>query len=370
MASPEGMINPLHSSVIDRVDPDFARVYNKYQAPKLRADQVPYEIYNQDRPKYTVPTHEIEGPIADVEGITLHKVPVTHPKGEIAIQVIRPTANAIASGGLATSDGLLPAYIDFHGGGFVIGSLATDATFCRGVAHHVGCIVVNVDYRLAPEYPHPTQVLDCLDALRWVVFRAGELGIDADRLAVGGFSAGGCLAAALALLVRDEEGGGDGNHAKIKIPPLRLQLLVVPVLDCRFVPEEEDGRCDPATTPYASYTALHDAPCLPMHRLVWFYNLWLGKGALRASNAADFRASPMTASSHAGLAPASIHCAALDPLLDEGRLYHQRLVEAGTRSDLTVYDGVGHPFGHWTAEVPAARAFVQDAWVALRKAFR
>lgn len=328
-------------------------------APRLRADQVTYEVYNQDRPKYTFPTHEVEGPIADVASVEVHKIQVTDPPGEIAVQVIRPTADAIAAGGLQGEDGRLPAYLDFHGGGFVIGSLATDRGFCQSVAQRVGCVAVNVDYRLSPAHPHPTPATDSLAALRWVVDGAAHLGIDPARLAVGGFSAGGCIAAALALLARDEGPA---------IPPLRLQLLVVPVLDARHVPER--GSCDPAVVPYRSYVDLEHAPCLPLARLVWFYNLWLGTGRVRAEKADDFRASPMVATSHANLAPASIHCAELDPLLDEGRVYHEKLLAAGTQSELTVYKGVGHPFGHWNGALPAARRFHSNAHEALRKAFK
>lgn len=318
---------------------------------------MPYETYNQDRPKYSLPGSQLEGDIAEAGSVRLVKIPVTAPPGEIAIQVIKPTTDAITAGGLE-KDGLLPAYIDYHGGGFVIGNLDTDLGFCQNIAQHVGCAVINVDYRLSPEYPHPTPTLDSFDALKWVVSNASELGIDAARLAVGGFSAGGCLAAALAIMARDDPA----------LPPLRLQLLVVPVLDCRYVPEE--GGADPETVPYQSYVRLEKAPCLPMARIVWFYNLWLGKGDARVENAKDFRASPIAAASLANLAPASIHCAELDPLVDEGRVYYEKLIAAGVKKvSIQVYQGVGHPFAHWTRDLPAAREFHQGAYKALREAF-
>lgn len=324
------------------------------------AHHVPYEVYNQDRAKYSMVASEFEGDIAQADSITLHKIPVTTPPGEIAIQVLKPTPDAIAAGKLQR-DSLLPAYIDFHGGGFVIGNLESDLGFCQNIAHHVGCAVVNVDYRLAPDYPHPTPAMDSFDALKWVVAHARELGIDASRLAVGGFSAGGCLAAAVAIMARDDDGG---------LPPLKLQLLAVPLVDCRFVPEE--GSADPAAVPYDSYVRLDKAPCLPMARIVWFYDLWLGRGRVRRENALDFRASPLLAASHAGLAPASIHCAELDPLVDEGRVYWEKLnkAEGSEKSSITVYPGVGHPFPHWTRELPAAREFHQNAYKALKQAFK
>lgn len=326
-------------------------------ASKLRADQVPYEEYNKDRPKYTFPTYKVEGPTPDVGNVIIHKIPVTDPSGEIAVQIITPTAEAIAAGGLQ-KDGRLPAYLDFHGGGFVIGNLATDQLFCQNVAQHVGCVAVNVEYRCSPEYPHPTPVMDSFDALKWVVGNADSLGIDASRLAVGGYSAGGCIAAVLAIMARDDP----------EIPPLSHQLLVVPVIDARYVPEE--GSCDPKTVPYESYISLEYAPCLPLQRLRWFYNLWLGVGAERMERANDFRASPIVAEDLSNLAPASIHSAEVDPLVDEGRAYHDKITAAGTQSVLKLYKGVGHPFGHWVGELPAAREFVQNVYVMLRDAFR
>lgn len=349
----------MDSVVFPRTDPENLCTLGT----RLAAHHVPYEVYNQDRPKYSLPASQLEGDIAKAESVTLIKIPVTTPPGEIAIQVIKPTADAVTAGGLEDkkeSSGLLPAYIDYHGGGFVIGNLDTDLGFCQNVAQHVGCVVVNVDYRLSPEYPHPTPTQDSFDALKWVMSHAVELGIDASRIAVGGFSAGGCLAAAVTIMARDDPAG---------LPPLKLQLLVVPVLDCRYVPEE--GRADPKTVPYESYVRLDKAPCLSMARIVWFYNLWLGKGDERIKNASDFRASPMVASSLANLAPASIHCAELDPLVDEGRAFGEKLNEAGnSKASIKVYSGVGHPFAHWTRELPAAREFHQDAYKAVSEAFR
>lgn len=325
-------------------------------APKLRADQVPYDEYNKDRAKYTFPTQKVQGPCPEVGSVTVSHIPATEPVGDVAVQIIRPTSDAISRGGLSRG-GRLPAYLDFHGGGFVIGDLATDEVFCRNVAQQVGCVAVNVAYRTSPEHPHPAPVLDSFGALKWVVDNGDALDIDTSRLAVGGYSAGGCIAAALALLARDDQA----------IPPLTLQLLVVPVLDARFVPEE--GSCDPETVPYQSYVSLEHAPCLPLGRLRWFYNLWLGRGEQRTDKANDFRASPIVAGDFTRLAPASIHSAEIDPLVDEGRAYHNKLLAAGTPSDLTVYEGVGHPFGHWAGELPAAREFRKNALSALRASF-
>lgn len=127
-------------------------------------------------------------------------------------------------------------------------------------------IIIDVDYRLAPEYPFPTQTWDSWTALKWVFANAESLGIDKSRVSIGGLSAGGQIVAVLALLARDEPG----------MPPLKLQLLVVPAVDCRWVPAE--GSCDDSV-PYETYRSCEHAPCLPLHRLRWFFNLWLGSDA-------------------------------------------------------------------------------------------
>lgn len=194
----------------------------------------------------------------------IFKVPVAAPPGEIDVRVYFPTEAAAINGGLNTKDPKLPAHVDFHGGGFVIGNLETDDSWCRQVCQAVGCIVLNVDYRLSPDFPHPIPLTDSWTALQWTIANAGELGIDTSRVSVGGISAGGQLAAVLSLMARDTLG----------FPKLVLQILTVPIVDTRFIPLE--GSCSPED-PYKSHFENEFAPCLPLNRLRWFYNLWLGK---------------------------------------------------------------------------------------------
>jgi acetyl esterase/lipase len=125
-------------------------------------------------------------------------------------------------------------------------------------------VIVNIDYRLAPEFPHPTQVWDCWAVVKWVVAHAEMLKVDVTRMSVGGGSAGGHLSAVTALLARDDP----------EIPPLKLQLLIVPATDARYMPIE--GSADPSV-PYETYITCEHVPCLPLQRMVWFYALWLGK---------------------------------------------------------------------------------------------
>ncbi|KAH7384732.1 alpha beta hydrolase fold-3 domain-containing protein [Cadophora sp. MPI-SDFR-AT-0126] len=353
--SQAALVNALHPSVVDRLDPQFAEIFTRYQAPKLQAHQVTYEEYNADRSKYTFSI--APGPCPSVGSIQIFKIPVSDPSGEISIQVYHPIGDAAANGELKTADGKLPAHVNYHGGGFVIGGLQSDESWCRQVCQAVGCIMVNVDYRLAPEFPHPVSLTDSWTALKWTFASSEKLGIDSSRVSVGGLSAGGQLAAVMALLARDEPG----------MPRLVLQMLVVPLVDTRFIPTQ--GSCD-KDVPYRSYIENEFAPCLPFARLVWFFNLWLGTDMVKRKKFSEnFRASPILASSHADLAPASIHVAGVDSLTSEGIAYHETLVKAGTKSQLKVYEGVGHPFGHWDGELEKAKEFVQDTIAALKKAY-
>lgn len=193
----------------------------------------------------------------------IYRIPVSDPVGEIDVQVFVPTEEAIAKGGLKTVDGLLPTHVNYHGGGFVGGDLKSSESWCRQVCQAVGTIVVDVDYRLAPEYPHPIPLTDSWTALKWTFDNALKLGIDSSRVSVGGPSAGGHLAAGLSLLARDDP----------DTPKLVLQLLTVPCVDTRFIPV--DGPCDPEVA-WESYITNEFAPCLPVSRLQWLYKLWLG----------------------------------------------------------------------------------------------
>ena len=292
----------------------------------------------------------------------MHSVPVTSPSGTIAVRLYYPTTQTAHAD--PSSETRLPLYVNFHGGGFVLGGLEDDDPLCRRLCETTPCLVANVAYRLAPEFPHPVPVTDSCAALAWLVQNAAELGIDTARIAVGGLSAGGCLAAALAQMV--------GKTDTTGIPPLVLQVLVVPVLDARYVPREAAPRNEHEAaaldTPYESYRSCAFAPMLPLGRLVWFYRPWLGGADFdktkHAENAADVRASPLV-----GLAPASLHVAEVDPLRSEAEAYHARLTAAGTASQIKIYKGMVHPFAQWDGALPQGRELAADVAQALKTAF-
>ncbi|KAF2089585.1 alpha beta hydrolase fold-3 domain-containing protein [Saccharata proteae CBS 121410] len=351
------IINPLHPSFVDKLDPQFAAIYNKHQAPRLRADQVTIEEFRAHPEKYT--STITPGPCPGVETANVHDVAVDQPVGTIQVKIYVPTASQIASGGLGNADAKLPAHVNFHGGGWVIGSLATDESFCRQTCSRLGCVVVDVNYRHGPEYPFPAAVYDAFTALKWV-FAApvSDLkDIDTSRVSVGGLSAGGHLSAVVTHLARDAG-----------LPRLVKQVLVVPCVDMRWVPMEgsaEEG------CPYEKYNSCEFAPCLPLQRMRWFFDCWVGKNAEKRKELVNTPlASPILFPSHEGLAPASIHTAEFDLLCSEAEVYHKELLKAGTPSVIKVYKGVGHPFAHWDGELEIGRECINDQLEVLKKAYQ
>jgi acetyl esterase len=238
----------------------------------------------------------------------------------------------------------LPALVYFHGGGFVVGSLDLYDADCRRIAAEVGAVVVSVDYRLAPEHPFPAPLEDCYAALLWVAEHAAELGVDPDRIAVGGESAGGGLAAGVALLARDRGG-----------PRLCLQFLGIPELDDRL----ESG----------SMRALGaDSPITTIANGEISWDSYLGAG-VRGTDRVSPYAAPARAADLAGLPPALVTAYELDALRDEDVAYAQRLMSAGVPTELHVYPGAFHACT-WLADVAICRTVLGDVVDGLRRGLR
>lgn len=206
------------------------------------------------------------------------------------------------------------ALVYFHGGGWVIGSLDTHDDVCRKLANALDHVVISVDYRLAPEYPFPAPLHDCLRAVEWVHAHAHQLRIDADRLAVGGDSAGGNLAAAV---------------ANIGPVPLRFQMLIYPVTD---------AGCDTA-----SYRDNAQGYRLTANGMKWFWDHYLSgsEGSRSDPRVSPLREDPTTL---AAAPPALVITAEYDPLRDEGEEYARALLDAGVPCSLTRYYGQIHGF--------------------------
>ena len=222
-----------------------------------------------------------------------------------------------------------PALVFFHGGGWVVGSIETHDGITRALANRSGCVVVSVEYRVAPEHRFPAAIDDAWSATRWVLSNAAELGIDPARLAVGGDSSGGNLAAAVALRARDAD------------IPLALQLLVYPVLDRSF-----------STGSYAEFA---EGFSLTQAGMRWYWSHYLGE-----ADGADRDASPARETDLTGLAPAFVATAELDPLRDEGEAYARRLEDAGVPTAHVRYDGMIHGFLRMPAAIDRAADALDD----------
>jgi acetyl esterase len=251
------------------------------------------------------------------------------PAGALAIRTYRGSAEPNQ-----------PAIVYFHGGGFVIGSLSSHDGTCRRLAHGTGSTLISVDYRLAPEHKFPGAVEDAYAATCWVAENALALKIDPNRIAVAGDSAGGNLAAVVALLARDRGG-----------PALCHQLLVYPVTDMAFTSE--------------SYVTNGEGYFLTRDMMAWFGAQYLPEG--QATN--DPMLSPLYAPDLSGLPPATVITAEYDPLRDEGEAYARKLVEAGVPTDLVRYDGVIHGFFSMNGVIDQADEAHAFAAAALRGAF-
>ncbi|MET0311385.1 MAG: alpha/beta hydrolase [Burkholderiaceae bacterium] len=231
-----------------------------------------------------------------------------------------------------------PVLLYFHGGGFTVGSIATHDTLCRTLADRSGCAVVSLDYRLAPAWKFPTASNDAWDATGWLAAYAKGMGLDGTRLALGGDSAGGTLAATSALLARDEG------------LPVALQLLFYPGCTAhQDTPSHQRFACGP----------LLDEPLIS-----WFFGQYVRAPADRD----DWRFAPLNADDVEGAAPAWVGLAECDPLVDEGLLYADKLRAAGVPVDLEIYRGVTHEFIKMGRAVPEALAAHHHAAAALKTA--
>jgi len=211
--------------------------------------------------------------------------------------------------------GPLPAALYFHGGGWVLNSIETHDDLCQRLAHASDTVVVSVDYRLAPETRYPGAVEDVYAALKWVADNAATLGIRPDRIAVGGDSAGGNLAAALCLVARDRGG-----------PAIAAQYLIYPITDCDL--------------DRPSYHENAEGYFLTRAQMAWFWDHYVPSVEQRR----EPYASPLRATSLAGLPPATVLTAEYDPLRDEGEAYAAALQQAGVPATVTRYDGMIHAF--------------------------
>ena len=279
--------------------------------------------FYRERRTFTQPDPPEVGSVQDLQA--------PGPAGPITVRSYRPAGSSAAD--------VLPVLVYYHGGGWVIGDLDTHDVLCRQLCNLSGCAVVSVDYRMAPEHRFPLAVDDAMAATRWVRAQAQALKVDASRLAVGGDSAGGNLAAVVALAARDE---GD--------LPIAFQLLIYPATDQR--------RGAP------SHATNGQGYLLTKDTITYFHDHYFGGDA----HDQDWRASPLLANSHADLPPAFILTAGYDPLRDEGLQYAQKMSEAGSRATLVNFERQIHGFITMGRVIDEANVAVQLCAAQLRQA--
>jgi acetyl esterase len=272
-------------------------------------------------------------PFEPPASVVLERSAVPGPAGDPDIEVCVITPRDLAAP--------VPALYWIHGGGFVLGDIDADIEAPVHVAATLGVVAVSVEYRLAPEHPFPAPAEDCYAGLQWLARHAGDLGVDPERIAIGGVSAGGGLAAAVALMARDRGG-----------PALCLQVLDIPELDDRLMT--------------ASMLAYADTPVWSHPNAILSWQAYLGqdRGAGTSPYAAPARAADLS-----GLPPAYVVTCEFDPLRDEGIEYARRLIEAGVPTELHHYPGTFHGSCAAGAGTAISARMVDDRTAALARAF-
>lgn len=287
----------------DLLDPELAQA----------AKQLP-PVDNSDvaRARQSVAMMHKFMPPVDTRGVSTEERMIPGPEGEVPVRIYFSTSKQRPA----------PALLFYHWGGFMLGDLDTEHARCVMIAREAACVVVSVDYRLAPEHPFPAAPEDSYAGLVWAAQNAARLGVDATRIAVGGTSAGGGLAAAVSLMARDRRG-----------PKVAFQFMGFPVLDDRMET--------------ASVRAFTNTPNWTHEATLNMWRTYLGG---RADSVSPY-AAPMRADDLSGLPPAYIWTGEFDPLRDEGVAYALRLMAAGVPVEVHNYPGTFHGFD----QVPGAR---------------
>jgi len=314
---------------VDQLDPELRVVVEKLPADRpLDLNKIPAA-----RVKMNKMVTALLASLPAVEGVTSRDEFAPGAQGDPAVRVRIYRPNDQPS--------KLPALYWIHGGGYVMGDIEQDDRLMKQLVTRIGCVAVSVDYRLAPEHPFPAPVEDCYAGLKWLFAHADELGVEPSRIAVGGASGGGGLAAGLVLLARD--------RAEVKIA---FQLLIYPMIDDRNVTPASYAITDPRMW---NREANH---------LGW--KAYLGRdggGADVSPYAAASRATDLT-----NLPPAFIPVGALDLFVDENIEYAQRLIQAGVPTELHVYPGAFHGFDLFAPSAAVSKQFKADRDNALKRA--
>ncbi|KAL4865119.1 hypothetical protein BDV12DRAFT_200402 [Aspergillus spectabilis] len=345
--------NTIQDKYLPGLDPEWHQMWLEHGKDVSGVHLVTIEEFEKCPGKYSFTYSTWAGP--DVHQVYDIQVPVSDPKGDITCRVYTPSG-----------DGPFPVHLNFHGGGWVLGGLTSEAAWCRSICNEASIVVIDVDYRLAPKCPFPTALYDCWSAVRWAIGNAESLNIKPDSVSIGGLSSGGLITAVLAHFARDST------------PPidLKLQLMIVPATDMRYVPLSvtDAEPLTPETCRYPSAIFCSELPWSPLARESWFLNYYIGTDREeRECILSDWRMTPVLAPSFSNLAPAHIVTAEFDVERDEGEYYGNLLEIAGNCTTMKRYSGVPHAFAHYNHPergLSKSREFLQDSARLLRGAHR
>jgi acetyl esterase len=285
------------------LDPDAAAVFKAFQ----EAGRPPYETVSPAEARELYLKGRVVSNPEPPELASIEPLAIPSPTVPIPARIYTPVKPR-------QTNGLAPCLVFYHGGGWVIGDLDSHDVVCRKLADAGELIVISVDYRLAPEHKFPAAVDDAIEAAKWIAANASQFGIDPSRLMVGGDSAGGNLAAVVAIAARD----GDG-------PNIAGQVLIYPATDFAMT---HPSHSEPETSLLLTHSVIR-----------WFKNHYLGDADIN-----DWRASPARANTLSGLPPAYVLTAGADPLRDEGDEYARRLKQAGVPVTYRSFPGQFHGF--------------------------
>ncbi len=301
------------------LDPDAAAVFKAFQ----ESDRPPYESVSPAEARELYLKARLVTNPEPPELTSVQALAIPSPAGAIHSRVYTPKT-------LRQTDGLAPGLVFFHGGGWVIGNLDSHDVVCRTLAHEGELIVISVDYRLSPEHKFPAAVEDAIAATEWVAKNARQIGIDASKLVVGGDSAGGNLAAVVAIHYRDAE------------PRIAGQVLIYPATDFRMA---HPSHSEPETSILLTHSVIR-----------WFRDHYLNSSA----DVDDWRASPARVENLAGLPPAYVVTAGADPLRDEGDEFARRLQQAGVPVSYRTFPGQFHSFFTMGKLLPQANVAARE----------
>ncbi|KAF7554207.1 hypothetical protein G7Z17_g3068 [Cylindrodendrum hubeiense] len=323
------------------LDPEWRALWDNHGGSMVRADEVTLEDYRADPAKYSFTYPTCPGP--EVFHVEDRQIPVSKPTGEITVRIYSPEG-----------PGPFPVHLNFHGGGWVLGGLKSEAAWCRHICNKSNIKVIDVDYRMGPEAKFPAAIYDCWDA---TIDNAQSLNINPTSVSFGGLSAGGQMSAVLAHFARDE--GVD----------IKLHMMIVPATDMRYC-STKIKELTPENCPYESARLFADLPWGPLGREQWFLKYWLGEDPDEQERALNtWILTPVLAPNMKNLPPAHIVTAEFDLERDEGEFYGQMLQDSGNSVTMKRYAGSPHAFAHYnhpTRGLKTSFEFIEDTSKLLR----